>query len=429
MNVLQGLEVKKFLFNILISVLAVFAVQVSAQAQERNVEHKLVVDVHFLLAGDDESNINKNLGANELRNALRDLDLINADTTSLITSVEFYSSVSPEGPIDFNEKLSQRRLKTAERIVRRRLYIPESAIVSYDDQAIPWDQILVPAIKADTDVPYRTELLKLLERKPGTKGADNRREELFKEENSKLCKVIEERYFERMRRGGAIITVRRSIYDDILLRVDVFGGVAPVTAEELTPATIFNEEKVEAPKSDVAERGVCPLHIKTNALGLGLAIANIAAEVDFAKHWSFALPVYYSAVNYFTPTVKFRTFAIQPEVRYWLKENNTGFFAGAHFGLGYYNIATNGELRYQDHDGKSPALGGGISVGYRVPISKSQKWNIDFSIGAGCYKLHYDTFYNVPNGRLVNTYRKTYWGLDNAAVNISYRFDFNKRKK
>lgn len=185
LNVLQGFEVKKFLFNILILVLAVFAVQVSAQAQERNVEHKLVVDVHFLLAGDDESNINKNLGANELRNALRELDLINADTTSLITSVEFYSSVSPEGPIDFNEKLSQRRLKTAERIVRRRLYIPESAIVSYDNQAIPWDQILVPAIKADTNVPYRTELLKLLERKPGTKGADNRREELFKEENSK----------------------------------------------------------------------------------------------------------------------------------------------------------------------------------------------------------------------------------------------------
>ena len=29
------------------------------------------------------------------------------------------------------------------------------------------------------------------------------------------------------------------------------------------------------------------LHLKTNAIGLGMAIANVAAEVDLAKHWSF----------------------------------------------------------------------------------------------------------------------------------------------
>ena len=421
---------KKFLFNILISVLAVFAVQASAQAQERNVEHQLVIDVHFMLSGGEESDINKKLTTEKLQNALRELDLLNADTTALITSVEFYSSVSPEGSREYNEKLGEKRLKTAERIIRRRLYIPEEAIISYDNQLIPWDQILVPAIKADKDVPYRDELLQLFERKPSTVGQGRRREKLYDEKNRKLYEIVEERYFELMRRGGAVITVRRSVYDDVIMRLDIFGDeVSAPSAEALTSTSIFDEGKVEAPKSDVAERGVCPLHIKTNALGLGLAIANIAAEIDFAKHWSFSLPVYYSEVNYFTPTIKFRTLAIQPELRYWIKENNTGFFAGAHFGLGYYNIATNGELRYQDHDGKSPALGGGISVGYRVPISKNQKWNIDFSIGAGCYKLHYDTFYNVNNGRLVNTYRKTYWGLDNAAVNISYRFDFNKRKK
>ena len=33
------------------------------------------------------------------------------------------------------------------------------------------------------------------------------------------------------------------------------------------------------------------LHLKTNAIGLGMAIANVAAEVDLAKHWSFTLPV------------------------------------------------------------------------------------------------------------------------------------------
>ena len=108
---------KKFLFNILISVLAVFAVQASAQAQERNVEHQLVIDVHFMLSGGEESDINKKLTTEKLQNALQELDLINADTTSLITSVEFYSSVSPEGSREYNEKLGEKRLKTAERII------------------------------------------------------------------------------------------------------------------------------------------------------------------------------------------------------------------------------------------------------------------------------------------------------------------------
>ena len=43
--------------------------------------------------------------------------------------------------------------------------------------------------------------------------------------------------------------------------------------------------------------------------------------------------------------------------------------------------------------------------------------------------MHYDTFYNVKNGKHVATYKKTYWGLDNAAINLTYRFGIKKQKK
>ena len=171
------------------------------------------------------------------------------------------------------------------------------------------------------------------------------------------------------------------------------------------------------------------LHIKTNLLGLGLGIANVAAEIDLAKHWSFALPIYYSSWDYIKTTIKFRTLALQPEFRYWFSKKNDALFVGAHFGLAYYNFALDGDDCYQDHDGKSPALGGGISMGYRMPISKNDKWHVEFTLGAGAYSLHYDKFYNVNNGKLIDTYKKTYLGVDHAAVNISYRFDLNKRKK
>ena len=172
------------------------------------------------------------------------------------------------------------------------------------------------------------------------------------------------------------------------------------------------------------------LHVKTNAVGLGMGIANLAVEVDLARHWSFTLPVYYSAWNYFKETLKFRTFAIQPEVRYWPSRENTGLFAGAHFGWGYYNFAFDGEYRYQDRSAKTPAIGGGLSLGYRLPLSKNRKWNMEIAIGAGCYSLHYDKFRNTADtkeGLLVESIRETYWGIDQAALTFSYAFDLKKK--
>lgn len=172
------------------------------------------------------------------------------------------------------------------------------------------------------------------------------------------------------------------------------------------------------------------MHIKTNAIGLGMGIANIAPEIDLTKHLSFTLPIYYSAWNYFKTTIKFRTFAIQPELRYWISPNNEGFFAGAHFGLSYYNFAFDGDYRYQDHNGEKPAIGGGLSIGYMLPISDNNRWRIEFSLGAGVYSLNYDVFHNTPDtkdGLFVESGQKTYWGIDQAAISLMYTFNLKKK--
>ena len=173
------------------------------------------------------------------------------------------------------------------------------------------------------------------------------------------------------------------------------------------------------------------LYLKTNTLGLAMGIGNAATELDLANHWSFSLPICYSAWNYFTTTIKFRTFAIQPELRYWLSEENDGFFVGAHFGLAYYNLAINGDYRYQDHNCESPAIGGGLSVGYRLPISKNNRWKAEFSLGAGVYPLYYDKFHNTPNikdGLMIESgVKKIYWGIDQATVSFSYMLDLKKK--
>ncbi|MBO7220394.1 MAG: DUF3575 domain-containing protein [Alistipes sp.] len=426
---------------VLVAILSFYSVE----AEERIVEHRLVVDIPFFLAGGREGDIRYDIDSIGLVNSLRDIELLNQDKSSTIKSVEFYSSVSPEGTVRFNKQLGKMRILTAENIVRQRLNIAESVAITYDERYIPWHDYLLPAIKADSTVPYRKELLKLIYRAPGTKGPDKRRVALKRTMNGKLWNVVKERYFDYIRKGGAIVTVERTVYGDITptnsnaivalqsvhaAKAAAFSfpsadEVAKTTSSDVKSEVTLDEKRKQELKP---KRSDLAISVKTNILGWGLAIMNIAAEIDFAKHWSFSLPIYYSAHNYFTPTIKFRTLATQPELRYWFKEDNSGFFAGAHFGVASYNIAVDGNLRYQDHNGTTPALGGGISVGYRMPLSKNEKWNIEFVVGAGVYKLRYDTFYNVKNGRLAGTHSKTYWGIDNAAINISYRFDLKKQK-
>lgn len=180
----------------------------------------------------------------------------------------------------------------------------------------------------------------------------------------------------------------------------------------------------------ITEEWTRQLHLKTNAIGLGMAIANVAIEVDLAKHWSFSLPIYYSAWNYFRSPIKFRTLAVQPEFRYWFKPDNEGWFVGGHFGLAYYNIASNGDYRYQDHNRETPAIGGGIAAGYRTHISQDKRWKMEFTLGGGVYPLHYDKFHNTPNtteGLMIEDIKKTYWGIDQIAVTFSYAFDLKKK--
>ncbi len=169
------------------------------------------------------------------------------------------------------------------------------------------------------------------------------------------------------------------------------------------------------------------LYVKTNSVGWALGVTNLAAEVDIAPHWSFSLPVYWSSWNYLKQTLKIRTLAVQPEVRYWLAESNEGWFAGAHLGMASYNFATGGDYRIQDHDGHSPAFGGGVVAGYRMPLFRNTQWLIDFSLGAGVYRLHYDKFHNKENGLLVETKQKTWFGIDQVAVSIAYTFDWGKK--
>lgn len=359
---------------------------------------------------------------------------IRRDSTISIVEVSFCGAASPEGSDQLNRQLARKRLASLEEVICREVEIPDS-IITHNDSYIPWDY-LKSQIKF-SEFSYKEEIIAILEEEaslvdyhqPGMH-VDNRIVKLKRLDNGAVWEQMNKLFFERMRNACAVFITYKEIIepehepdiptDTISVAIEPIVEIMETKTDTVVAETVMPEDDVFIPK----------LYLKTNVLGLGMAIINTAAEVDLANHWSFTLPVYYSAWDYFKSTIKFRTFAIQPEFRYWFSENNDKFFLGAHFGIAHYNFAFDGDYRCQDHEGKTPAIGGGLSVGYRLPISENNRWRVEISIGAGFYPLHYDKFRNtedVKNGLLVNTIKKNYWGLDQAAVSFSYSFNLKKK--
>lgn len=351
------------------------------------------------------------------------------DSLMRITGVGFRGTASPDGGYEFNCWLSENRLRTFKALVGEYMTIPDS-IINSNSSDIPWDEFRREV--AASDMRYRDEILSIIDEGaaivPWFNGRhiDARLLKLKKMHGGKAWELLKEPILRDLRYGAAEFEYYRM--QPIL---------PPPSAPVFSPCSLSAAPLIAG--SSPQRMWMPHIYLKTNLAGLGMLMANVACELDIAPHWSFTLPVYYSAVDYFKSTIKFRNFTVQPEFRLWftVKDDgmflyNDGFFLGAHLGLSYYNFAFDGKYRYQDYRGRTPALGGGLSLGYRTHISRNRRWKMEFTVGAGVYPLDYDVFDNTPDvkdGQLADRRQKTYIGLDQAAVTLAYTFDWARRAR
>ena len=343
-------------------------------------------------------------------------DKIDSIGISRIDSIVILSQSSPEGVYEYNMILSMNRADTMRKYIMNMHPALDGRLYVYPDGE-SWSQLRDYVMK-DT-LMKKSSIDKVVSIIDADLNVAVKKQQI---EQLPVYRYLLKTYYPRIRNSVFCIVY----YNEIIPKKE-----APIFDVEIKTADIAPEYNISAkPILIEPENKNAKLYVKTNALGLGLAVANGAAEIDLANHWSFTVPVYYSSWNYFKSTLKFRTFALQPELRYWLSKDNNGLFTGAHFAWAYYNIAFDGEYRYQDHMGETPAVGGGMSLGYRLPMSRNNRWFIEFSLGAGVYSDHHDKFHNtsLPNdGHLYDTVKTIYWGIDQAAISLSYSFDLKKK--
>ena len=351
------------------------------------------------------------------------------DTMVKIVTVEFCGACSPEGSVPFNHYLSSTRLTRLENYVRKRIDIPEE-IITRSDHYIAWEELV--QMVEESDLENKQEILAILRSENTSKGdqLDSRIGQLKAMDNGKTWRVIFDRYFADLRNAYMVIVTEKSdiakMYDS---RIREF--LTPVSCSEHIPSYGVRMNAAPLVATSATEAVAQPhyMYIKTNVVGLALLNANIGIEFDLGNYLSLSIPVSYSAVNYFKPTIKFRNLSVQPELRVWPMKNNDGLFIGGHMGFAYYNFAFDGDWRYQDHNGTTPTIGGGLSLGYRLPISQNKNWKLEFAVGAGVYPLHYDVFHNMANvkeGTLYEIRKGNYIGIDNVTIGISYRIPYKK---
>ena len=370
--------------------------------------------------------------ASRLDDIRRFLHSLSADSLMQITDVRFAGTASPEGPYEWNIWLSENRLRTFREYVHQHIDLPDSLIRAQDSD-IAWRGFR--QMVADSDLPWRDEILSVTDQTPtlqpwyydargNLRHIDSRLVQLRRMHGGQVWRAIKNPILRDLRYGDVTIELRRRW--PALPRL----AVADPQLPEL--------QIVELPPP-IGPRWIPNTYLKTNLLGLALLMASVGVEWDLRPHLSLAVPLYFSGgLDYFKSTVKFRNFIAQPELRWWPRlrgdghglYHNDGFFVGAHAELAYYNFAFDGRYRYQDHRGRTPALGGGLSLGWRRPFGREQRWSLECALGVGVYPVDYDLFDNTPNyldGQLMGRRQETYVGIDEVAVTLGYSFGRPKR--
>lgn len=153
-----------------------------------------------------ESNFSDN--AQQLSKIVDFLERINQDDAVEIVSVSFCGTTSPEGSVQLNRRLSQKRLTALEQIIRNKVYIPDNLIFR-NNYYIPWDD-LIRWVNA-SDMTQKIDIIDIINSAPDDQDAstDKLIQKLRALDNGRAWQLLNRNFFADMRSASAVITTSR----------------------------------------------------------------------------------------------------------------------------------------------------------------------------------------------------------------------------
>ncbi|MDO5522461.1 MAG: DUF3575 domain-containing protein [Bacteroidia bacterium] len=162
--------------------------------------------------------------------------------------------------------------------------------------------------------------------------------------------------------------------------------------------------------------------IKTNIPYWFTATPNLGFEFALGEKVSLEVSGGFNPFK-FGDTKQLKHWVVWPELRYWPCETYNGHFFGFHAVGGQYNIGgwdlpIDRLAGLKDRRYEGNALGAGLSYGYQWILS--DRWGLEFTVGAGYARFNYDVHALGENGQKLGENKKNYFGPTKGALSIVY---------
>ncbi len=186
-----------------------------------------------------------------------------------------------------------------------------------------------------------------------------------------------------------------------------------------------------AQAQELASKEDKPVHValKTNVLADAFLNANLGVEVGIAPKWTLDITGELNAWS-LSHQRRWKHWTVQPEFRFWLKDQFKGHFFGVHVFGGQYNVGhLSNNISFlgthfkslSDHRYEGWILGAGVSYGYAWHFNKH--WTLEGEIGIGYGGSHYRVYKCAGCGkRILDHKTHNYVGPTKAAINMVYTF-------
>lgn len=381
------------------------------------------------------------------KETLKEIDRLfsNSILLSQMDSVVISATASPEGPPVYNQKLSERRLATVLRFLQNKYPAIESGKIRAYALGENWEGLL-HMVKADEQVPYRDEVIQLIEMPIDKVEMERRLNRIGK---GAAYQYIKYHILPYLRTGGTCVV----FYPE---RMKVLYTSPATTKLPVTepPVPVYDMQIPSPPDY----RYIRPLALKTNLLFDIATLFNIELEVPIGRHWSLAGEWIFpwwgglgndggvSPVPRYSEKYTMQMLSGGLEARYWFPRSKSqnrkaecwgdynplnGWFIGLYAGAGKYDFQLGGDGMQGEF-----FIASGISAGYAHPIAKH--WHMEYSIGIGYLDTQYYNYTPLDGHKVVKILsngqydrRKQKWfGPTKAKVSLVWipRFKLKNKK-
>jgi hypothetical protein len=343
------------------------------------------------------------------------------------------AGASPEGGEALNEQLAAKRaLALKSYIMWKYPYVDRSMIYTF---SIGEDWAgLRTGVADDSSVPYRSEVLSLLDSSQST---DVKKVALKKIGGGRAYSYIAQHILPTLRGGAAL--AMHEIGTPVLIgtsdTVYVVHSIEQAPRLDTVKTTVIDTVYVD---KIVTPEPVKPikkplLAVKTNLLFDATSLINIEAEVPIGRKWSVAGEWIFPWWLWESEQIAVEVGLATLEVRRWLgkrdtKQPLTGWFVGVHGGGGYYDL----EMRDSGHQGE--LWYAGLSGGYAHTINRTGSLRMEYSLGLGYMDAHYTAYVPKKEGDKWNLMpqreAKRIWiGPTRAKVSLMWILNRGNKKK